>query len=220
MEFLGKEIKLAILDLDGTLIDSTGIWHEIDRQFFAKRGMEIPKDYFKNICHLGLTATAHFTKTNYGIKETEEEMLQEWRDASLHQYKDVIQLKPHAKEFLEYLKNNGVKMAVATANDRELYEPCLKRLGIYAFFDYIADVNSVKEGKHSPKLYESIGNHFGIEKDNTMVLEDIVTGLKTAFENGYLTISVDDAASRSTNDEKKNYSHKYIEDLKELIEEK
>jgi len=217
MEFLGKEIKLAILDLDGTLIDSTGIWHEIDRQFFAKRGMEIPKDYFENICHLGLKATAHFTKTTYGIRETEEEMLQEWRDASLHQYKEVIQLKPHAKEFLEYLKNNGVKMAVATANDRELYEPCLKRLGIYAFFDYIADVNSVKEGKHSPKLYESILNHFDIKKENTMVLEDIVTGLKTAYQNGYLTIAVDDIASRNTIDEKKKYSDKYIEDLRELI---
>lgn len=218
MKLLGRDIQLAILDLDGTLIDSTGIWHDIDCDFFAKRGMEIPEDYFKNICHLGLTACAHFTKTTYGIKESEEEMIEEWHQASLHQYRDVIQLKPHAKEFLEFLKNSGVRIAAATANDRELYEPCLKRLGIYDFFEFVADVNSVKEGKHSPKIYEKINERFEISIQNTMILEDIVTGLKTAFENGYLSIAVDDAASAASIDEKKKYSHAFIKDLEELIQ--
>ena len=40
MKFLGKDIKAVIFDMDGTMINSTGLWHEIDKKFFAKRGME------------------------------------------------------------------------------------------------------------------------------------------------------------------------------------
>ena len=217
MKLLDREIKLAILDLDGTLIDSTGIWHDIDINFFARRGMEIPKGYFDAICHLGLKATATYTKTTYGIKESEEEIIKEWQDASKDQYLNYIQLKPYVKEFLEYLKNNKVKIALATANDKELYEPCMKRLGIFGYFSYIVDVNSVKEGKHSPRIYEIINENFNIDKANTMVVEDISTSLQTAYENGYLTIGVADKASESTIEQKKKYSHIYVETLKELI---
>ncbi len=217
MKLLDKEIKLAILDLDGTLIDSTGIWHDIDTNFFAKRGMEIPKGYFDAICHLGLKATATYTKTTYGIKESEEEIIKEWQDASKDQYLNYIQLKPFVKEFLDYLKNNKVKIALATANDKELYEPCMKRLGIFDYFDYIVDVNSVKEGKHSPRIYEIVNENFNIDKANTIVVEDISTSLQTAYENGYITIGVADKASESTREQKLKYSHIYVENLNELI---
>lgn len=217
MKLLDHEIKLAILDLDGTLIDSTGIWHQIDVNFFKKRGMEIPKGYFDAICHLGLKATATFTKKTYGIKESEEEIMKEWHDASVFEYENNVPLKPFATDFLQYLKNNNVIVTLATANDKELYEPCMKRLGIYDYFDYIADVNSVKEGKHSPKLYESINARFGINKENTIVVEDIYTSLQTAYENGYISIGVSDPASEGSVLEKKKYSHLYIENLNELI---
>lgn len=217
MRLLDREIKLAILDLDGTLIDSTGIWHDIDINFFARRGMEIPKGYFDAICHLGLKATATYTKTAYGIKESEEEIIKEWQDASKDQYLNYIQLKPYVKEFLEYLKNNKVKIALATANDKELYEPCMKRLGIFDYFSYIVDVNSVKEGKHSPRIYEIINENFIIDKANTVVVEDICTSLQTAYENGYMTIGVADKASEPTVEQKKKYSHIYVQSLKELI---
>lgn len=217
MKLLDREIKLAILDLDGTLIDSTGIWHDIDINFFARRGMEIPKGYFDAICHLGLKATATYTKITYGIKESEEEIIKEWQDASKDQYLNYIQLKPYVKEFLEYLKNNKVKIALATANDKELYEPCMKRLGIFDYFSYIVDVNSVKEGKHSPRIYEIINENFNIDKANTVVVEDIYTSLQTAYENGYMTIGVADKASEPTVEQKKKYSHIYVQSLKELI---
>ena len=217
MKLLGRVIKLAILDLDGTLIDSTGIWHDIDINFFARRGMEIPKGYFDAICHLGLKATATYTKTTYGIKESEEEIIKEWQDASKDQYLNYIQLKPYVKEFLDYLKKENVKIALATANDKELYEPCMKRLGIFDYFSYIVDVNSVKEGKHSPRIYEIINENFNIDKANTVVVEDIYTSLQTAYENGYMTIGVADKASEPTVEQKKKYSHIYVESLKELI---
>lgn len=217
MKLLNREIKLVIFDLDGTLLDSTYIWSDIDREFFARRGLELPIDFFDQICHLGLTGAAKYTINKYHLNEKEEDIIKEWRDASIRYYRDIIQLKPHAKEFLEYLKNNDVILSLATVNDEMLYKPCLERLGILKYFSLVKDVNSIKVGKESPKLYESINEHFNIKKENTAIFEDIVLGLKTAHDNGYLTIAVDDDATKDTYAEKKANSNYYIFDFLELI---
>ena len=49
------------------------------------------------------------------------------------------------------------------------------------------------------------------------MVEDIYTSLQTAYENGYMTIGVADKASEPTVEQKKKYSHIYVESLKELI---
>lgn len=217
MKLLDKEIKLAILDLDGTLVDSTGIWHQIDVNFFAKRGMELPSGYFDAICHLGLKKSATYTKETYNIKESEEEIIAEWQNASKHEYLYNVPLKPYVKEFLEYLKKENVIITLATANDREFYIPCMKRLGILEYFDYMVDVNIVKEGKSSPRIYEVINEKFNMPHENTIVVEDIATSLQTAYERGYITIGVPDKASEKTLEDKKKYSNIYVNSLKELI---
>ncbi len=205
--------------MDGTLIDSTGIWHEIDKEFFAKRGMELPKDYAQHIVHLGLTQAAVYTKETYHLKESIQEIMQEWHDMSIDMYKYHVPLKEGALELLKLFKKNGIKMAIATANDEPLYRPCIDRLGIGEYFDEIADVNTAKEGKQSAKIYLDLAKKLGSEPRNTLVLEDMPTCVKTAFKSGFLTVAVYDDASKAYDQEKKDNSHLFIKDFSELIKE-
>ena len=167
MKLLGHEINAAIFDMDGTLIDSTGLWHEIDMLFFAKRGMDLPKDYAQKIVHLGLRKAAELTRELYGIKEEPDEIIHEWRQMALDMYHNDVQLKPGAVALLELLKSNGVKLSIATANDAELYMPCIMRLGIGNYFDFVADVNSSKEGKNSSKIYLELTEKMNSKPENT-----------------------------------------------------
>lgn len=219
MKILDKEVKAAIFDMDGTLIDSTGIWKEIDKEFFSKRGFDVvPDDYAEEIVHLGLVKGAQMTIDRYHLSnETVDSIIKEWTDASIEQYEHKIPLKEGAKEILDFLKSNGVLLALATANSENLYRPCLKRLGIDKYFDVIMDVNSVKEGKSSVKLYHAVSEKLNIKPEETLVLEDVVTGLKTAFENGYISIAVYDKNTSSSHEEMCQNSYKYIYSLKELI---
>lgn len=41
--------KAAIFDLDGTLLDSMGVWDQVDIDFLAKRGIEVPADYMGKV---------------------------------------------------------------------------------------------------------------------------------------------------------------------------
>ena len=96
-------------------------------------------------------------------------------------YLHKIPLKKGAKELLDYLKANNIKLAIATANDQALYEPCLKRLGVYDYFDIIMDVNSVNKGKDSVLLYNTISDKLGVKPEETIVLEDISLGLTVSL---------------------------------------
>ena len=190
MKLLDHDIKAVIFDMDGTLIDSTGIWHEIDKEFFAKRNMELPPDYAQHIVHLGLTQAAIYTKETYHLEESIQDIMKEWHDMSIDMYKYHVLLKEGALELLKLFKSNGIKMAIATANDEPLYRPCIDRLGIGEYFDEIADVNTAKEGKQSAKIYLDLAKKLGSEPRNTLVLEDMPTCVKTAFKSGFITVAV------------------------------
>ena len=218
MKLLDHEFNAVIFDMDGTLIDSTGIWHEIDKEFFAKRGMELPKDYAQHIVHLGLTQAAVYTKETYHLKESIQEIMQEWHDMSIDMYKYHVPLKEGALELLKLFKKNGVKMAIATANDEPLYRPCIDRLGIGEYFDEIADVNTAKEGKQSAKIYLDLAKKLASEPRNTLVLEDMPTCVKTAFKSGFLTVAIYDDASKAYDQEKKDNSNMFISNFSELLE--
>ena len=218
MKLLGHEIKAVIFDMDGTLIDSTGIWHEIDKEFFAKRNMELPSDYAQHIVHLGLKQAAVYTKETYHLNESIQDIMDEWHNMSIDMYRYHVELKPHALELLKLLKENSIVMAIATANDEPLYRPCIERLGIGEYFDEIADVNTAKEGKQSAKIYLDLAKKMGAEPQNTLVLEDMPTCVKTAFKSGFITVAVYDNASKDYDEQKINHSHLFIKDFGELID--
>ena len=219
MKLLNHDIKAVIFDMDGTLIDSTGIWHEIDKEFFAKRHMELPPDYAQHIVHLGLTQAAIYTKETYRLEESIQDIMKEWHDMSIDMYRYHVPLKEGALELLKLFKKNGIKMAIATANDEPLYRPCIDRLGIGDYFDEIADVNTAKEGKQSAKIYLDLAKKLCSEPRNTLVLEDMPTCVKTAFKSGFITVAVYDTASKEYDEQKKRDSHLYINDFAELIKE-
>ena len=217
MKLLNKEIKAVIFDMDGTLIDSTSLWHDIDKEFFHKRNMALPKDYAQHIVHLGLKEAARYTKKTYGIKESEQEIMDEWHQMSIDMCKNKVQLKDHVIELLKLFKDNNVPLAIATANDEPLYMPCIKRLGLDQYFDHIADVNTAKEGKQSAKIYLDLAKLMHTKPENTLVLEDMPTCVKTAHQSGFITVAVYDKASKDYEQEKIDNSDLYIKDFRELI---
>ena len=106
------DFKGAIFDIDGTLLDSMGVWYQVDVDFFKSYGREMPEDYSTKVAQLGSWKTAEYTIELLGLKETPEELIDIWNDMVREAYMTSIKLKPHAKEYLEYLKSKGVKTSI------------------------------------------------------------------------------------------------------------
>lgn len=216
MKILDLNIKACIFDLDGTILDSCSVWSDVDRLFFNKRGMDIPKGYAKAITALGFEESAIYTKNTYNLEDSVEDILHEWSSCVEEEYKYKVEIKANAKDLLDELKKNNIPLAVATANTKSCYEPCLKRLGLDKYFDFVFDVTNIKKGKNSPEVFLKCAEKFNLKPEEILVFEDSVVALKTAKNSSFKTCAVYERTCHDEN-EKIQSADLYIKDFKELL---
>lgn len=208
--------KGAIFDLDGTLIDSMNLWNEVDVDFFNNHNIPMPGDYTKTIAPMGVYNAALYSKKEFNMPESVEEIIDEWRYLASKKYLD-ISLKDGAKEYLLHLKKRGVKLAIATASEEELFGPLLKKHGIYDLFDNITTLSEVERGKGFPDIYEKAAEKMNVKSSECIVFEDILLGIKGAKDGGFFAVGMKDHASEKDRKRIIRLSDKFIESFKEMI---
>ncbi len=180
-----SNFKGVIFDLDGTLIESGDVWTQIDIDFLGKRGFAVPENYGKAVSAMDFRQAAVYTKELFSLPETIEEIAAEWRDMAIWHYTNDIEPVKGAPEFVRKLHSKGIKLALATASSRELYEPVLKRCGIYDCFDFFATTEQVERGKGFPDIYLLAAELLGLKPGECAVFEDIPEGVGAAKQGGF-----------------------------------
>ncbi|MDP4120425.1 MAG: HAD family phosphatase [Bacillota bacterium] len=211
------DFKGAIFDLDGTLLDSMDVWRKLDIDFLGKRGLEVPDDYVETITPMGFHEAAKYTIKRFGLDENPDDIVNEWYDMSIEIYSTSVALKPNVKKYLDFLKKQGIKMAVATASHEKLFTPALNNNGIFHFFDAFTTVNEVKRGKGFPDVYLKATEKIGLTPNDCVVFEDIYAGLKGAKDGGFFTVGVYDEYSSYEKSKIMEVSDLYINDFGELL---
>ena len=212
-----RNFKGAIFDLDGTLLDSMTVWHDVDVAFFEKRGMPLPKDYQATIKSMPFAEMARYTKAQYGLPDSPEDIMQEWTDLSFEAYERRILLKNGAFDLLLKLKEQGVKLAFATANRADLSEVCLKANGVDGLFDAHAYLSEVAVSKSEPDIYHLACKRLGLKPSECVVFEDMLPAILGAKNGGYTTCAVFDDSSRHEFDKMTAVADYAIHSFTELL---
>lgn len=186
-------IKGAIFDLDGTLLDSLGVWGEIDERFLAKRGItEVPPDYVADIGTMEFRGAAEYTIARFGLPDSPEAVMKEWTDMAVGAYSTELKLKPKAAGVLNELKARGIKLAVATSSTIDMCVPALKNNGVLHLFDTVVTTREIGKGKAFPDVYIAAAQRLGLPIENCAVFEDMLRTVTTAKNAGFYTIGVYD----------------------------
>lgn len=185
----------VIFDLDGTLLDSMGVWAEIDTDFLGRRGFAVPPDYMEAITPLGFQATAEYTIARFGLSETPEQLMEEWNAMSRERYHHQVPLKPGAAELLKRLGSLGVPMAVASALNPELAMPCLVRNGVADMFSAMVTVDRPQLGKQYPAIWRLAAERIGVPPEKCLAVDDVAAALLGARAAGMATVGVYDPHS-------------------------
>lgn len=189
------DFRAVIFDLDGTLIDSLGVWSDVDRRCLESHGIPLTPDYTAAVGSMSFREAADYTIRRYGFFETQEELIAEWMSTVEDEYAHSIALKPFAHEYLIHLTRQGVKLAVATASPPELYGPVLKNNGVYGCFDAFASVGEVERGKGFPDVFLLAASRLGVQPCDCLVFEDTLPGIRGAKAAGMTAVGIYDSCS-------------------------
>lgn len=212
-----KNIEGAVFDLDGTLLDSSWVWENVDEKFLGDRGFQVPDDYVDEISPLGAERAAVYTIERFGLNEDKDDIVREWIEMAKKEYATEVVCKPYAKEFLEELHKLNIKMAVATSSDRELFMKTLESEGILKYFQKIVTVDEVERGKGYPDIYEEAARRIKVNPHKCLVFEDILAGVTGASLGEFNVVAVFDEKSKHNWEKIKSISKYSINDYKELL---
>lgn len=219
LERIKNTYKGIIFDLDGTLVDSMWMWRAIDIEYLAKFGYELPDDYQKSIEGLSFHEVAIYTKERFGIPDDPETMKQQWNDMAVEFYRTRVPVKPGVRRFLDYLKECGIRLGIATSNSRTLLETVLNAQQIRPYFDVITTGCEVEHGKPYPDIYLHVAGNLGIAPSECLVFEDVEAGIQAANAAGMQVCTVYDPFSESSQERLKECSDYYIRSYEELFDE-
>lgn len=209
--------KGAIFDLDGTILDSMFVWRKIDVDFLGKRGLAVPDDYLEKIVSLNFSEAADYTIERFGLNEPKEAIIKEWFDMAIYSYGHEVGFKPHAKEYLDYLKNKNIPMAVATSSDKKLYSAAFSNLGISDYFETVVTSMEVGCGKTKPDIYIEAAARLNLNPNECVVFEDIFDGMKSAKQAGCFTVIMEDDTSLRNRENLKAEADMYITDFSQIL---
>lgn len=194
IEEIKKEFDALIFDLDGTLLDSMTLWYRVDQEFLNKRGFEVTPDYTEFVKSSSMEEGAVYTRDRFGLRETPEEIMDEWNKMVYREYRENIRLKDGAKDYIVKAHKAGLKIACATALSARNATAALTSNGISEYMDKLVTLDDIGSNvnKSDPHIYLITSSAIGIRPDRCLVFEDIPAAIRGARSGGFGTCAVYD----------------------------
>lgn len=212
-----KDKKAVIFDLDGTLVDSMGVWGQIDKAYLGSLNIEVPEGLQKCLEGMSFTETAIYFKNRFQIPASVEEIKEIWNRMAMEQYSTNVMLKKGAEQFLAELSQKGINMAIASSNSRQLIDAVLTNRGVRHYFKEIVICCEVKNSKPAPDVYLECAKRLNVSPNECLVFEDIVPGIM-AGKNANMTVcAIQDDYSIFQEKEKRECADYFIDSYVDIL---
>ncbi len=184
----------VILDMDGVIIDSNPFHRMAWAAFLERHGVIVNEHMFKNVI-FGTTGDQAI-RSLLQPPELTADQLSRYTEEIDTSYRSIIsgseQIFPvdGLNNFLDFIKELGFKIALATSAPPENISLILERLGITEYFDVIVDKTQVTNGKPDPEVYQKTVENLKTDSEYCVVFEDSLSGVRSAIQAGIRVIGV------------------------------
>lgn len=180
------KFKALLFDLDGTLVDSEHFHFSTWNELLAESDVQLEyDDFLKNYAGIPPAGNAARIKELYDIAISLEELTSRKEDLNVARLKtSVIGLMPFVQSSLDYFVQKGLVMALVTASKRADVDEMLKNNGLAKYLDVLVTRSDVERSKPDPQSYNLAVEKVGFRKEECLVFEDTLNGLRAAKAAG------------------------------------
>lgn len=211
------KLKCVIFDMDGLMFDSERIVGECLKKAAKVYGYVITDEFRLQLLGRNKKANENTLKEYFGKDFPNEKI-----SLLTTQYKEKyilengLPVKEGLYNLLKYLKENNIRIAIASSSSESVIRKYLKITQTYQYIDYIMSGNQVKESKPNPEIFKKVLKHFHINPLEALVLEDSQNGILASYNAHIPVICVPDLVFHD--DSVNSLTLKVVHDLNEVID--
>lgn len=186
-------VKAAIFDMDGLMFDTENLYANAWLYAGEVTGFPITRELLESTRGADRESCMRVFNRELGTDfdfYSVRRYRQEYVDTYLN--KNGVPLKPGLKELLQFLKESGFRVGLATSTEEATAGKYLDMAGVSRFFDKRVYGNMVKHGKPAPDIYRLAADCLACSPAECLVLEDSILGVRSGAAAGCRVIMIPD----------------------------
>ena len=186
-------IKGVISDMDGVILDSEKLYVRFWCEAGNFYGYPMQKFHALSIRSMARPYAIERLQGFFG-KDFDYDKVRNKRVELMDSFveKNGIEAKSGAETLLRYLKEKGIKTALATATPVDRAKKYLDMVGLLECFDEVCSARMVEHGKPAPDIYLYAAEKLKLAPKDCIALEDSPNGIRSANAAGCKTVMVPD----------------------------
>ena len=211
------DIKGVLFDCDGCLLDSEFIYLNCLVEFFDSIGIKTTLEDVVFVVGKPNPVILQdlLAKFNLYDRFTVDELNDGINEVFDNKFDNaVLTPMPHLINLLKLIKSKDIKVAVVSSSSNSYLVDVMKRIGISEYVDLLIGREYVTKGKPNPDIYLLAKDKLNLEKENLIIIEDSVNGIKAGKAADIYTIGYKGSVVKQDTSE----ADRQIDDYQEIFE--
>ena len=180
----------VIFDFDGIIADTDSFYIKYLKNYFAKLGVIVGDEDIVHLTGFTFSKRIDYINEKYGTTVTKEDFKEDTYEKMNQEMCEKVEIKEGLLELLQEIKENNIKLGIASSNSTKNILFYLEKFGIRDLFSEIVAIEDTEHAKPAPDAYEKAVRYLNKKPGKCVAIEDTSVGIESAFQAGLKTVAI------------------------------